>query len=128
MPHFPPDLARIIPPGTDLGLRRFVVVTFDFEATHCWPECPIPEVAFLQNPHRHVFKVTLKKAVQHNDRDVEIIMLKRQALRIVAKRGMDLGRTSCEDLAEWLLGALGCCEVQVLEDGENGSVVALGHG
>lgn len=126
MPNMPIDLARLIP--VERRVNRFVVVNFEFEGIHCWPECPIPDVSFLRTPHRHIFRVTLKKFVQHNDRDVEIIVLKRKAQELFADQGIDLGRRSCEDLAEWLLGALECSEVQVLEDGENGAVVALGDG
>lgn len=58
-------------------MKTAVVVNLEVEGTHCWPECPIPEVSFLRNPHRHVFKIRCEKPVSHSDRDVEIIMLKR---------------------------------------------------
>jgi len=58
-----------------MSLKKSVVVTLQVEGVHYWEDCPIPEVAFLKNLHRHIFHIKAMKTVQHNDRDIEIIML-----------------------------------------------------
>lgn len=108
-------------------MKRFVVATFQHEATHNWPHAKdeAPEVAFLSNEHRHVFHVKLIKEVSHGDRDIEFIILKRRAQEYLqATYGREFGRRSCEDVAEELLEYFKCSEVQVFEDGENGAVVS----
>jgi len=101
-----------------------VFVTLSYEATHCWPECPIEEVSFLKNPHRHLFLIKCMKLVSHNDRQIEIIMLKRAVGNYLhLKYDGDLGRMSCEDLASELIDVFELASCQVLEDGENGAFV-----
>lgn len=121
--------------------KTTVIATVQFEAVHNWPECPIPEVSYLRDLHRHVFWVTVEKEVHHDDRDVEIICLKRDtlaALKQFSDRkceedstpqkycGAYLGRTSCETLARYLCDALDLVAATVLEDNENGAKVVCG--
>ena len=109
----------------DLIVRRFIIVTTNFSAIHHWPECPIEEVRYLREPHRHLFHVTIKAAVSHGDREIEFIDLKNTVNRYLAERyeGKFIGRTSCEDIAEDLLTHFSVESVSVLEDGENGAEV-----
>lgn len=105
-------------------MRRFIVIRAQFEAIHHWPECPIKEVEFLRYPHRHVFYVEMKWEVQHNDRDKEFIVQKRKVNHFLMTRyaGQQLGRKSCEDMAEELLEAFPeACYCSVFEDNENGA-------
>lgn len=102
-------------------MKKSIIVKFQFEAIHCWPECPIDDVSFLRSPHRHTFHVTARRPVTHNDRDVEIIMLKREMLRDPVVLKYDLGRMSCEDLAEHFINSYKLDACEVLEDGENGA-------
>jgi hypothetical protein len=106
-------------------MKKSVVVSLFFEATHCWPGCPFNEVAFLKYSHRHVFSIELTKKVVHNDRDIEIILFKRQveSYLLSAYSNHDFGRKSCEDLAEELYMKFQCARVVVKEDSENGAVV-----
>lgn len=115
------------------NIKKYVVAQTEFEAIHCWPGCPFPEVDYLRNPHRHIFHIKVTKQVFDNDREVEIIMLKhqvRQALQSFGKsrpgldqdsKYFDLGSTSCEDLAEMLINQLDLHSCEVLEDRENGA-------
>lgn len=100
-----------------------IIINFQFEATHSWPNCNIPEVSFLKSPHRHMFHVEMKRPVRHNDRDVEFIKFKRDVLKYVRENweGKDLGHRSCENLACFLASQFGCTYVKVMEDGENGA-------
>ena len=45
---------------------------------HQWENCPIEEVAYLKDLHRHTFFIECKKEVTHDDRDIEIICFKRE--------------------------------------------------
>ena len=110
-------------------MKTNIIVKLQYEALHNWPKVaevlPLnPEIHFLQYPHRHIFHITLEKAVSHSDRDVEIILFKRKVLeRLDARYCGDLGAMSCEMLAEVLLNQFECVSVEVLEDNENGAKV-----
>lgn len=105
------------------NLRKQIIVKLQFEAIHCWPTCDIDEVSFLRYPHRHVFYITIKKTVNHNDRDIEIIMFKKEILNHLASFKGNIDNWSCETLAEYLLNTFNACSVEVLEDNENGAIV-----
>jgi hypothetical protein len=78
-----------------------------------------------------MFHVKAKVRVSHGDREIEFILLKRELENYVAVWGFDLGRASCEEMAEdlinYITGEYGFrdIEVSVFEDGENGAVVSL---
>lgn len=109
-----------------------VVITFQVEGLHSWPEARvvIPEMGFLSDLHRHIFHIVAKKRVTHDDRDVEIIMMKRE-LQDYFKRNYfnkdlnccNFGSRSCEMLAKDLLEAYNLEYCQVLEDNENGAEI-----
>lgn len=105
-------------------LNTNIVVSIQYEATHCWPDCPYEDVNFLQYPHLHIFHIECKKAVTHNDRDIEIIRFARKIRKHLNDTyNGDLGRRSCEMLAEELILAFKlqyCC---VREDGVHGAEV-----
>jgi hypothetical protein len=102
-----------------------VVVKLQSEFLHHWPECPLEDVSFLRNAHRHVLHITAKKLVHHADRQVEIITLKRQIqslMKVIFPPDV-LVRQSCEDVATALVRAFSLHSCEVLEDGENGAEV-----
>ncbi len=114
-------------------MYRSVTSKTTFEGVHCWPEAP-DEVAFLRNPHRHIFHVEAHVVVQHNDRDVEFVMLKhkldkRLSVELDDNGVWQMGRKSCEDVAEMLMVSLiswypnRAVAVSVFEDGENGCTI-----
>ena len=103
-----------------------IVVNLQYEATHNWPNCDIPEVAYLKHPHRHLFHIKCKAEVNHSDRDLEIIMFKRGVLQhLEEKYAGSFGSQSCEMIALELFILFELTECQVLEDGENGAIVTL---
>lgn len=111
-------------------MTKYIVVKLVVEGIHCWPECPIEEVKFLREPHRHLFHIRASKEVSHNDRDIEIIKLKRDIRAYLWEtygdgRQCQFDRMSCEDLAEEILKEFNCEVVEVLEDNENGAIVTL---
>ena len=107
-------------------MQTLIEVNLQHEALHSWPEAKdkLPDVAFLSNEHRHMFHITLQKKVEHNDRDVEIIMFKHEVANYLNTEHMGhFGRMSCEDIATELMTRFDCEMVKVLEDGENGALV-----
>ncbi len=66
-----------------------------------------------------------EKAVTHDDRDVEFILLKRAVEQEIVTIGKeeDTGTWSCERWASELLRRMQLDKVEVSEDGENGAVV-----
>ena len=101
-------------------MKIYIVVKLQHEAVHSWPGCNIEEVSFLKYPHRHIFHITCKKKVQHGDRQVEIIMLKRELEKYLNEVGKDFYYRSCEQVAILLLEYFKLSYCQVLEDNENG--------
>lgn len=106
-----------------------IIVKLRYEALHNWPGVAeaLPEspcIHFLQWPHRHLFYMTLEKEVTHSDRDVEIILFKREVLKYLADQfNGNFEHRSCEMIAEHLLYRFDCVSVEVLEDNENGAKV-----
>lgn len=100
-----------------------IILNTRFSAIHCWPECPIIEVGYLRNPHRHEFHVKMKMQVHHANRDVEFIQLKNDVNKWIRENweASDLGSMSCEDMCKTLFLEFGVDYVSVLEDGENGA-------
>lgn len=111
-------------------MKKKIVVKLSIDGTHQWKDCPIEEVAFLKNIHRHMFYIRLEKKVTHNDRDIEIIQLKHNILNYFKLKyyNEDL-RThcfenmSCEMIAQDLLETFFADLVEVLEDNENGAIL-----
>ena len=64
-------------------MTRYIVIKTQFEAIHQWKDCPIKEVEYLKYPHRHMFHVTMKWRVMHNDREKEFIQMKHTTEKFV---------------------------------------------
>jgi len=104
-------------------MKKNIIIKTSFPATHHWPECPIEEVSFLRDEHRHVFYVTMKWRVDHNNRQIEFIQQKMRVDEHLESfyANKSLGRVSCEDIAEALLKEFKANYVSVFEDNENGA-------
>jgi len=109
-----------------------IIIRFSLEGIHRWKDAGLkePDVEFLQFPHRHMFHFEVRKVVEHDDRDIEIILFKRSVIDYLQnKYGSDQGNfcdfktKSCEMLAEEIVDAFECMTVQCLEDNENGAHV-----
>lgn len=109
-----------------------IIVNIQIEGLHCWPDADKlrPEVGFLSNIHRHIFHICAKKLVQHDDRDIEIIMFKRAIQDYLIKKYYDVNASlcvfdnrSCEMIAHELMKQFDCYYVSVLEDNENGAEI-----
>ena len=109
-----------------------VFCTFQLEGTHNWPDCPHDEVAYLRDPHRHMFHFKAYKKVSHADRDVEFIMLKHEIVNYMTFKYLHhntnicmFGAQSCEMLAYEIMKEFELCACEVSEDGENGAFVQI---
>lgn len=105
-------------------MKTTVVIKTQFTAVHRWSDCPIESVAFLRNPHRHVFYVTMKFDTM-SDREIEFIDMKDKVNWHLRNNydGRDLGTSSCETIASELLKTFDAEYVSVFEDNENGAEV-----
>lgn len=112
-------------------MKTTILINLQYEAFHNWQGVEKalpdnPEIWFLKSRHRHIFHVKLEKLVTHSDRDVEIILFKREVLNYLEStygRVGELKSMSCEMLSEELLKKFDCLTVEVLEDNENGAKV-----
>ena len=109
-----------------------VYCTFQIEGLHHWPGCPLSEVSYLKDLHRHVFHFKAFKKVSHDDRDVEFIVLKHKLQNYLLQKYSnpdynlcEFGAQSCEMLAKELISKFNLSRCEVSEDGENGAVVSV---
>jgi hypothetical protein len=114
---------------------KFIIVKTQFEGIHCYPNAP-EEVAFLKNPHRHMFHVEAEIEVFHDDRELEFIMVKRELDKFLASF-KDINSGSCEMIACKIQSFIKThyptynppdrksryVNVKVFEDGENGAYI-----
>lgn len=114
-----------------------ITVKTSFEGIHCYPEAPV-EVAYLREPHRHIFGVCVEVEVFDDDREIEFIMLKHRIDEYIFKQcgGRSvwyMGRMSCEQVAKGIVRMLfeslsnptnRYIAVTIDEDGENGATVS----
>lgn len=113
-------------------MKTYVIVRLQVDGIHNWKDAKttFPEVAYLSDPHRHVFHIEAKKQVFHDDRDVEFIMFRKDIIQYLQKKYNDEtlrlcnfhGR-SCEMIAKEILEEFKCTSVSVWEDNENGAIV-----
>jgi hypothetical protein len=113
-------------------IARFIEVTFQREGIHKYPAAltdpKLKDVEFLGYPHRHMFHFRVRVSVNHNDRDIEFILFKRE-LEALYENYMNVDYKSCEMIAEELIAYIltvypgRFVEVGVSEDGENGAVL-----
>ena len=119
---------------------RKIWVTFRKEGIHCYPAAATDprlntageyDVAFLANPHRHIFHFRVSIDVFHNDRDIEFIQFKRwlESLYNGQNTVLELDFKSCEMIADDLYIQIADrypnrnISIQVAEDGENGCLI-----
>ena len=101
-------------------------VTFQKEGIHCYPDAP-EEVAYLRQPHRHVFHFKVKTEVFHDDRELEFHMLKNELQALYTDDILKLDYLSCEMMARELAEYIKSKNpdrnfyVDVSEDGECGA-------
>lgn len=107
--------------------RSAIVVRTQFEGWHQYNGAPQP-VAYLKNLHRHIFHVEVVIDVNHNNRELEFILVKDAINTFIKSQPFDI-TASCEQMAtmicEYLISVYGERNMQcsVYEDNENGGRV-----
>jgi hypothetical protein len=108
----------------------YIRVRTEFEGFHCYPNAGSidPRIQFLENEHRHMFKVEVKISVDHLDRELEFFLVK-WALNDFIKSGSQDHR-SCEMIAQdilvnHLIPKYGqrYYEIVISEDGESDGII-----
>jgi hypothetical protein len=108
----------------------FIKVRTEFEGFHYYPNAGSidPRIQFLENEHRHMFKVEVKISVTHLDRELEFFLVK-WALNEFIQDG-NQNHKSCEMIASdilenHLLPKYGerYYEIVVSEDGESDGII-----
>lgn len=112
---------------------RVIEVRWDFVGYHRWPEAAEvagPQRDYLASRHRHRFECSARVAVDHNDREIEFHDLL-DHLHDLFEHGEDLGRFSCEDIADVIADRIDdrwpnrWRQVSVFEDGEAGATITV---
>jgi hypothetical protein len=119
--------------------QRQIWITFSKEGMHCYPAAATDpllntndeyNVAFLANPHRHIFHFRVSIDVFHNDRDIEFIQFKRWCENLYKDSVLELNYKSCEMIADDLYIQIAArypkraVTIEVSEDGENGCSIS----
>ena len=111
-------------------MRREIYSKIEIEGIHNWKSCPIEEVSYLRDDHRHIFHIKVFKNVTHSDRDIEFIQFKHQIIDYLNtsyfesnKKCLYFGSMSCEMIAEELINEFDLLRCEVSEDDENGVIV-----
>lgn len=111
--------------------NTYIKVRTEFEGYHFYPNAGSidPRIQFLENEHRHMFKVEVKISVTHLDRELEFFLVK-WALQDFIKIG-NQNHKSCEMIATDILqyhlipayGDNRSYEITVSEDGESDGII-----
>lgn len=117
-------------------VSNMIWVTFRKEGVHLYPAAKDDpklatgkwdDVSFLGYAHRHMFHFKVAIQVFHDDRDIEFIQFKRWLEGLYNEEVLELNHRSCEMISDELAEAINAAypnrimEIEVAEDGENGS-------
>ena len=89
-------------------MKTTIIVKFSLEGLHCWELARdvFPEVGYLSNLHRHLFYFECELAVQHNDRDKEFLLFRREIINYLNNqyfseeyKMLNFEGMSCESIA-----------------------------
>lgn len=110
--------------------NTYITVRTEYEGFHYYPDAGKidPRIQFLENEHRHLFKVSAIIEVFHDDRELEFFLVKCDINEFI--KGGNMNHKSCEMMAREILehlknkwGADRWISVTVSEDGESDGTV-----
>ena len=113
-----------------MSIQTYIKVRTEFEGFHCYPNASQidPRIAFLEDLHRHIFKVEVTISVTHLDRELEFFLVKWDIQSFLNESL--LNHKSCEMIATEILSYLmkkygdgRTYEIVVSEDGESDGIV-----
>jgi hypothetical protein len=116
--------------------NTYIKVRTEFEGYHFYPNAGEidPRIKFLENEHRHIFKVEVKISVNHLDRELEFFLVKWALANFIQSGNQN--HKSCEMIATDILnnhlipsyGEDRYYEVVVSEDGESDGIIEYNRG
>lgn len=121
-----------------MSKKMFVYTQFTKEGYHCYPEAKdhpslktgdYLDVSHLGERHFHYFYFKVWVEVNHSNRDIEFIQLRRRIEREYREGAMEVNNKSCEMLAEDLLEVLKtwypgvAIRIDVSEENINGALL-----
>ena len=116
--------------------NTYIKVRTEFEGYHFYPNAGEidPRIKFLENEHRHMFKVEVKISVNHLDRELEFFLVKWALANFIQSGNQN--HKSCEMIATDILNnhLIPCYgedryyEVVVSEDGESDGIIEYNRG
>jgi len=116
--------------SNNTGFETKIIARMTVEGIHRWRKCPIEEVSYLREYHRHLFHIVCYSYVTHDDRDIEFIQLSHDIKKYLTEKYFSersqclfFDDMSCEMIAEELVKQFNLCECEVNEDGEGGAIV-----
>lgn len=109
-----------------MKMNRWITMTFSVEGFHCYPNAP-DECSYLRARHRHIFVITCRLPVAHNNREIEFntqTNLVESFLRAEYGWPCEFGALSCEDICQKILDQYKIIDqVEVKEDGYAGAQI-----
>ncbi len=121
-----------------MAKKMYVYTQFVKEGYHCYPEAKhdpklatgdFMDVSHLGERHFHYFYFKVWVEVNHSNRDIEFIQLRRRIEREYREGAMEVNHKSCEMLAEDLLEVLKvwypdvAIKIDVSEENINGALL-----
>ena len=114
-------------------MKTFITVKNQFEGVHKYKDAP-EQVKFLRNDHRHIFVITSKIEVFHEDRELEFIIVKHLINDFLNSQIENnvwyMDNLSCEQVATKIYTLLKNnygferkISVEVSEDNENSAII-----
>lgn len=118
--------------------RMYVYTQFVKEGYHCYPEAKhdpklatgdFMDVSHLGERHFHYFYFKVWVEVNHSNRDIEFIQLRRRLESLFREGAMEVNNKSCEMLADEMLELLkswypGCAiKIDISEENINGALL-----
>jgi hypothetical protein len=114
-----------------MTINTYIKVRTEFEGFHYYPNAGSidPRIKFLENEHRHMFKVEVKISVTHDDRELEFFLVKWALTDFLTESKMN--HKSCEMIARDILtqhlipkyGINRTYAIVVSEDGESDGIL-----
>lgn len=111
--------------------KTYINIRTEFEGFHRYPNAGDidQKIKFLENIHRHIFKVEVKISVTHLDRELEFFLVKWELKDFLKESNMDY--KSCEMIGEEILnkhlipkyGNDRYYQIVVSEDGESDGII-----
>lgn len=113
-------------------MKTNIIVAVTAEGLHMFPDANIhfAESGYLKHLHRHLFYITLKLHVNHDNRDKEFFVVRHEVIKYLNDKYFNtnynmlvFGSMSCEMICRELLEQFECEYVSCLEDNECGSEI-----